>query len=161
MHLTFRSVSGSAGQESSPLPPDPAPPADRPRIRTVYLRPARFFACSALNLLHRARLPARKGGGSVTLVCTDRWHLRVLHLAGLSEERPPTATLRDALTVHGTARRRTAILSSIITPTCPAHRHQKYAVQSWGRTLQAALTAHPLHPLPAVLKPQRRLRLPA
>ncbi|MEU8889883.1 STAS domain-containing protein [Streptomyces sp. NPDC048442] len=66
----------------------------------VDLRPARFFDCSALNLLHRARLLAREGGGTFALVCTDRWHLRVLRLAGLSEERPPAATLRQVLSAH-------------------------------------------------------------
>ncbi|MBB6438537.1 STAS domain-containing protein [Streptomyces candidus] len=66
----------------------------------VDLRPAGFFDSSVLDLLRDARGRAHSGGGSFALVCTDRWHLRVLRLAGLSTPHPPTSTLGDALAVE-------------------------------------------------------------
>ncbi|MFD3513930.1 STAS domain-containing protein [Streptomyces sp. NPDC058663] len=88
----------------------------------VDLRPATFFDSSLLDLLHGACEQVRTGGGSFTLVCTDRWHLRVLHLAGLSAPHPPTSTLRDAITTgraDATAEPRSACP---VAPTSPARR---------------------------------------
>lgn len=65
----------------------------------VDLRPARFLDCSAMNLMHHARRRVQRGGGSFTLICVDRWHLRLLRAVGLYEPGgAPAATLTDALT---------------------------------------------------------------
>jgi anti-sigma B factor antagonist len=62
----------------------------------VDLRPVTFFDCSALSLIHRARRRVLEQGGSMALVCTSPWHLRLLEVVGLSAALRPVATVEDA-----------------------------------------------------------------
>ncbi|WP_438295553.1 anti-sigma factor antagonist [Streptomyces sp. HUAS TT7] len=63
----------------------------------VDLRPASFLDCSTLALIYRARRRALHTGGSIGLVCTHLWHLRVLQATGLSTDLRPVATVEEAM----------------------------------------------------------------
>ncbi|WP_406503282.1 anti-sigma factor antagonist [Streptomyces sp. NBC_00212] len=63
----------------------------------VDLRPARFLDCSTLALISRARRRALHTGGSIGLVCTHLWHLRVLQATGLSTVLHSLATVEEAI----------------------------------------------------------------
>jgi anti-sigma B factor antagonist len=63
----------------------------------VDLRPARFFDCSTLALICRARRRILHTGGSIGVICTHPWHLRVLQATGLCTVLRPVATVEEAM----------------------------------------------------------------
>ncbi|KOU52309.1 STAS domain-containing protein [Streptomyces sp. WM6378] len=63
----------------------------------VDLRPALFLDCSTLALICRARRRALHTGGTIGLVCTHPWHLRILQAAGLCTVLRPVATVQEAM----------------------------------------------------------------
>lgn len=70
----------------------------RPGLRMlVDLRPVDFFDASALSLLCRTRRRALAHGGYLGLICVHPWHLRILHIAGLSEALCPQPTVEEGI----------------------------------------------------------------
>ncbi|MEV0096034.1 anti-sigma factor antagonist [Streptomyces sp. NPDC050738] len=63
----------------------------------VDLGPATFIDCSALALLCRARRRVRARDGTMAVVCTNPWHLRILRGAGLGDSFRVVGTVADAL----------------------------------------------------------------
>ncbi|WP_406510957.1 anti-sigma factor antagonist [Streptomyces sp. NBC_00212] len=64
----------------------------------IDLRPALFLDCTTLTLICRARHRALHTGGTIGLVCTHPWHLRLLRATGLCTVLRPAATVEEAVT---------------------------------------------------------------
>lgn len=70
----------------------------RPTPRVVIdLRHTRFFDCSGLRLLYRARARVQDRGGRLLLVCDHPLTLRIMRVTGLHRLLPPLSTLDEAL----------------------------------------------------------------
>ncbi|MDF9815796.1 STAS domain-containing protein [Streptomyces sp. SPB162] len=75
---------------------DIATTARSPRI-VIDLRSTRFFDCSILSVLLRARRRALERGGGFAVICVRPSHLRLLSAADLSTVLAPVGTLQQAL----------------------------------------------------------------
>lgn len=67
------------------------------RVVAIDLTRTTFFDCSGLSLLVRTHRRASLRGGRVTVICSHRLTLRIIHLSGLTDALCPTSTVEQAL----------------------------------------------------------------